>query len=174
MQVANSARLILRLLQVEDAQSMYDLNADPAVIRYTGDPPFESVEAAKAFLQSYDHYEQHGFGRWAVIRKEDEAFVGWAGLKYNEENQVDVGFRFFQAEWGKGYATESALAAIQLGFERFQIPFIVGRTAPENTASQRVLEKIGMQYWKTGTCGHWEHALYYRMDSSSYPHSKGK
>ena len=91
----STPRLLLREFSPSDAAAMYSLNSDPEVIRYTGDAPFESVQAAKTFLKSYNEYQNNGYGRWAVVLKESGAFIGWCGLKLNEENLVDLGFRFF-------------------------------------------------------------------------------
>lgn len=145
--ILETERLYLREMTPDDAESAYLLNLDPDVIRYTGDDPFESVEDAKAFLGKYTHYRQYGFGRWAVVLKETNEYLGWCGLKYTPElDEFDIGYRFMQKFWGFGYATEAAEACMQYGFEKLGIPVIVGRAMPENTASVRVLEKIGLTY----------------------------
>lgn len=142
-------RLLLREFSVDDAAHMYALNLDPEVIRYTGDGPFDSVESAKNFLENYDHYKQYGFGRWAVIRKSDSEWLGWCGLKYTESrDEHDIGFRFFKKYWGMGYATEAARKCLEVGFHEFDMPFIVGRAMKANLGSVRVLEKIGMAWWR--------------------------
>lgn len=155
-------RLLLREFELTDAQMMYELNRDPEVIRYTGDPPFSSVEDASQFLSNYNDYKENGFGRWAALRRKDEAFIGWCGLKKHKDGMVDIGFRFFRKEWGKGYATESAIATLNYGLDTLGIPEIVGRAARENEASIRVLEKLGMQYWKDAPCDGINDAVYYR------------
>lgn len=142
---------------------MYRLNADPEVIRYTGDPPFDSVEAAQDFINSYDHYQKYGMGRWTVLRKDTGTYLGWCGLKQHDAGYVDIGFRFFRAEWGKGYATEAARACLTYGFEELGLNEIVGRAAVENVASVRVLEKLGMEFWKRDECKGIENAVYYRL-----------
>lgn len=143
-----SKRLILRELTPEDAEQFYLLNTDPEVIRYTGDEPFESIESAKQFLEKYDQYQKYGFGRWAVILKADNSFLGWCGLKYTlEKDEVDVGFRFFRKYWNLGYATEAAQVSLETGREKFGINEIVGRAMKENLASVKVLEKIGLTYF---------------------------
>jgi RimJ/RimL family protein N-acetyltransferase len=148
--ILETPRLSLREMTPGDAENAYLLNLDPEVIRYTGDVPFESVEQARTFLENYDHYRKYGFGRWAVDLKTTGEYLGWCGLKYlPESDEHDVGFRFFQKHWGKGYATEAAIACIDLGFRKFNMPFIVGRAMPANSASVRVLEKCGMDFWKT-------------------------
>lgn len=161
-------RLFLREFEIEDATSLYDLNLDPEVIKYTGDPPFESVKYAENFIENYDSYRVNGFGRWAVIRKEDGTFLGWCGLKINEENQVDLGFRFFKKYWSQGFATESAQASLAYGFNTLDIPEIVGRAVPDNTASIVVLKKLGMQFWKKSACHGIAGAHYYRLTIQEY------
>ena len=140
-------RLWLREMTIDDAVHFFALNADPEVIRYTGDLPFESVDAARDFLAAYDTYRKYGFGRWAVIRKEDDVFLGWCGLKFDPvTGETDIGFRFFRDHWGRGYATESALASLQWGLVHLATPEFIGRAMKANTASVRVLEKIGMRF----------------------------
>lgn len=140
-------RLYLRRMTVEDAENAYLLNLDPEVIQYTGDDSFESIEKARFFLTKYDHYEKYDFGRWAVIDKENDAFLGWCGLKFTPElAEYDIGFRFFKKYWNRGYATEAAKACIDLGFNHYNLTTIVGRARKENISSIRVLEKIGLTY----------------------------
>lgn len=147
--ILETPRLYLREMDEGDAENAYLLNLDPDVVKYTGDVAFESVEEARAFLKSYSHYKDYGFGRWAVIKKDGNQFLGWCGLKYTLGlNEFDIGFRFMKAHWNKGYATEAAKACLKLGFEKFQIKEIVGRVMTENTGSIKVLEKIGLHYDK--------------------------
>lgn len=150
--IAKTARLILREFQLSDAQKLYDLNSDSDVIRYTGDPPFKSISEAELFIKNYDHYQKFGFGRWACIRKHKGDFIGWCGLKNNEKNQIDLGFRFFKKYWNQGYATEAAKASLDFGFNKLGLEEITGRVAPENTASIRVLEKLNLKCWKQDDC----------------------
>ncbi len=139
-------RLQLREFLVSDAADFYALNADPEVIRYTGDSAFESVAAAAEFLRTYNPYHTEGMGRWAVIRKSDGAYLGWCGLRYVPElGEVDLGYRFFREHWGQGYATESGKACIAYGFQVLALKRIVARAMKDNIASIRVMEKIGMR-----------------------------
>jgi len=145
--ILETERTKIRPLTPKDAEHFYMLNQDPEVLKYTGDNPFETVEAAKEFLVQYDQYEKYGVGRWAVINKENEEFLGWCGLKFTEKlNEYDIGFRFFRKHWNKGYATESAKACVELGLNKFKFPEIIGRVMKDNLASIRVLEKIGLVY----------------------------
>jgi len=145
--ILSTQRLFLRNLNPADAESFFLLNSDPEVLQYTGDNPFADIEAAKVFLERYDHYKKYSFGRWAVIRKEDSKFLGWCGLKYTpEKDEYDIGFRFFKKYWNKGYATEAAKACLDYGFSQLGIKTIIGRAMKANIASVKVLEKIGLQY----------------------------
>lgn len=159
--IAETERLYLREMNPEDAEQAYLLNLDPEVVRYTGDVPFESVEAARIFLENYDHYRKYGFGRWAVIRKTDDVFLGWCGLKYTaEKNEYDIGFRFFRKYWNLGYATEAAAVCMKMGFSTFRMPEIVGRAMKENAGSIRVLEKTGLVYKNTVNSDGHEEVIY--------------
>jgi RimJ/RimL family protein N-acetyltransferase len=145
--ILETERTYLREMTPDDAQNAYELNSDPLIIQYTGDEAFESVEDARIFLTKYDHYEKYGFGRWAVISKETNEYLGWCGLKYSaDEDEFDIGFRFHQRFWNKGFASETARACIQIGFEKFNMETIVGRAMKENLASIRVLEKCGLTF----------------------------
>lgn len=145
--IIETERCYLRALSVDDAQHFYDLNADEEVIKYTGDVAFQQVTEARSFLENYNQYKQYGYGRWAVIDKANGEFLGWCGLKFSPDlNETDLGFRFFRKYWNKGYATETAKACIEYGFNELQLTRIVGRAMEANIGSVKVLEKIGMQF----------------------------
>jgi len=166
--IIETNRLILRELDVLDSEQFFKLNANPEVMRYTGDQPFLSISDAEAFLKNYTDYKINGFGRWAVISKESSKFLGWCGLKLNEKKLIDLGFRFFQKEWGKGYATESAKASLEFGFNSLNVNEIIGRASIDNKASVRVLEKLGMSFWKYDNCKGIENSTYYKMNKTHY------
>jgi len=161
--ILETERLILREFLESDAKWMYELNTDPDVIRFTGDPAFVSIDAARVFLANYSDYKRNGYGRWAVILKDTNEFIGWCGLKLNEEDFVDIGFRFFKRHWGKGYASEAAKATLAYGFQNLNFDEILGRALVDNLASIRVLEKLNMTYLKHDTCHGFENAVYYRI-----------
>jgi len=163
--ILQTPRLYLREFQIADAEKMYNLSIDPAVIKYTGNDSFTSISDAKKFLLSYGDYEENGFGRWAVINKENDEFLGWCGLKQHKNGFVDIDFRFFREQWGRGYATESAKACLEYGFKKLQLKEIIGRVDKENKASVKVLEKLGMGYFKKDKCHRIENALYYKIAS---------
>lgn len=126
---------------------LFSLNSNPDVIRYTGDSSFFNMSAAQNFVRDYDHYDKHGFGRWAVILKSENRFIGFCGLRKDEiTGDVDLGFRFFADCWSQGYATEASQAALQVGFETYGLDTIIGRCLRENLPSIRVLQKLGMEF----------------------------
>jgi ribosomal-protein-alanine N-acetyltransferase len=149
MKILETERLYLRQLTINDAENMYLLNLDVDVLKYTGDQPFESIEKAKEYLKNYDHYEKYRFGRWAIMDKASDEFIGWCGLKYSPKlEEYDIGFRLLKKHWNKGFATESAKACLMLGFDKYGMTEIVGRAMVENIGSIKVLEKIGLVFHK--------------------------
>lgn len=143
-------RTILRNLTIHDAEDLFALNLDKEVLKYTGDQPFENVQAAKDFLMNYDQYEKYGVGRLAVVEKATSKFIGWCGLKYHpEKDEYDIGFRFFRVYWNKGFATETAGRCLNYGFKDLGIQRIIGRAMKENISSIKVLEKNGMTLQET-------------------------
>lgn len=169
MKVAETPRLILRHFSVDDAGPMFLLNSDPEVIKYTGDPAFKNTFEARSFLENYNQYQKHGFGRWAVIDKISGDFLGWCGLKYDPAiDETDIGFRFFRKYWNKGFATESAQASLTLGFESLKQKTIVGRAMKENTASIKVLEKLGMIFDREFDFYRGHGGVIYKMDKENF------
>ena len=148
-EILETNRLLLRELSINDDENFYKLNLNPNVIKYTGNSAFENIDEARKFLENYSDYKLNGFGRWAVIEKESNKFLGWCGLKYdNNIDETDIGFRFFEEYWNKGFATESAKACLEFGFEKLNQKIIIGRAMSENIASIKVLEKIGLKFEK--------------------------
>jgi [ribosomal protein S5]-alanine N-acetyltransferase len=156
--VIETKRLLLRTFTSNDAQLIYDLNNDSNVTRFTYDPMID-IEHARQVLENIilPQYALYNHGRWAVHLRENLEFIGWCGLKYRpERHEVDLGYRFKKSAWGNGYATEAADACLKYGFEKLSMRKIIGRAVPENEASWKILEKIGMRF--TGeelVDGHW-------------------
>ncbi len=147
--ILETKRLYLREFIPSDGFHFYHLNNNPEVIKYTGNSAFCSLKEATDFIINYPDYKAHGFGRWAVCLKETDAFLGWCGLKLETAiNEIDLGFRFYQNEWGKGYATEAAEASVKYGFSKLNINEIVGRAYLENKASIKVLKKCNFKFVK--------------------------
>lgn len=159
-------RLYLREWIIEDAEHFFALNNDPEVIRFTGDPPFESIEATREFVRNYDAFEKEGMGRWVCILKETGENIGWCGLRLKPEG-VDLGYRFFRKYWNKGFATEAGRACLEYGFNELGLDKIVANAMIENKASSRVMQKLGMRYVGEGIHeGH--HSVGYEIDREDF------
>jgi len=145
-------RLILRDFLESDVEGMYELDSNPEVHRYLGNNPIKEINQIPPIIQFVrQQYEENGIGRWAVIEKKTNAFIGWSGLKLVKEtrnqqsNYYDVGYRLIQKYWGKGYATESTLASLSYGFGESNLETICAAAQAENIASNKVLQKCGLK-----------------------------
>ncbi len=147
MTIIETERLILRSFQPEDLNDYHQqIYSDPDVTLYlpTGKPrPIEKTKAVLDF--AIEHEAEHGFSLWAVIEKSIRQFIGHCGLVYLKGTpDVEVAYAYGKAYWGKGIGSEAARACLQYGFETGNLPYIVALAEPENVASQRVMQKIGM------------------------------
>ena len=137
-----------------DVEGMFELDSDPLVHRYLGNTPVKSIDESQAAIENIrQQYVERGIGRWTAIEKSSGAFIGWSGLKLNTEQEFnnkidfyDIGYRLIPRYWGKGYATESAVAALDYGFTTLNFKTIVGMAEVENLASNKILQKIGLNY----------------------------
>jgi RimJ/RimL family protein N-acetyltransferase len=143
-------RLLLRRWQSEDLDAYSRLCADPEVMRYIGEGATltrdESEEQVSRFVR---HWDERGFGLWAVEYRASGEFVGFVGLAYQDEwtegeHKTEVGWRLDRALWGRGLATEGAVASVRYGFEEIGLERIISIIQPTNAASRRVAEKAGL------------------------------
>jgi RimJ/RimL family protein N-acetyltransferase len=148
-------RLVLRRLTEADVDNLYDLDSDPAVMRFLngGTPTPRDViqrEILPRYLRYYDRFEGYGF--WAAIEKASGEFLGWFALHPvdgSDPDNVALGYRLRKSAWGKGYATEGARALIRKGFTELGMQRVCATTYEDNIASRRVMEKAGMKVVRT-------------------------
>ena len=145
-------RLILREMLPEDEKGMFELDSDPEVHRYLGNNPVKSIDQVRNIINSVRlQYKENGIGRWAVIEKASNEFIGWTGLRLIKEeinhhkDFYDVGYRLIRRYWGKGYATETAIASLQYGFKEMNLTVIYAMADINNKGSNNVLRKSGLQ-----------------------------
>ena len=143
----STARLALHEITREHANELYELDADPRVMRYIGtgraSTRAQIDDVMRRLPRAYSLYP--GLGTWRATRRDDGDFIGWFALKYIPRTaEVEVGYRLRFGAWGKGYATEGARDLVRYGFETLGLHRIVGVTHPDNVASQRVLIKAGL------------------------------
>lgn len=154
--ILQTPRLYLRRFTLADAPLIVQLNSRPEVLQYLHEPEVkDEAHAAEILTTIILPQYKNSLGRWAAHLKDTDEFIGWCGLKYQPEiEEIDLGYRFMPAHWGKGYATEAAKHTLEYGFNTLQLKTITGRAHIENTASLKVLEKIGMQYIKDEVVDH--------------------
>lgn len=143
-----TGRLIMRPFTLEDAGPLFAMQQVKGVRRYmpTTDPPPEE-QVREMIRGSLDHWDEHGFGRWALERRKAAGFIGWCGLKHlSETGEVEVAYMLARDHWGRGLATDAAGAAVRFGFETVGLTTIVALVHPANKASRRVIEKLHMTY----------------------------
>ena len=149
--IIETDRLLLREFTIDDARAVYEFGSNVEVQKYTGDELLTSLERAEEIIKNVilKDYKKYGYGRWAVIFKPDKKLIGFAGLKYLPEfGETDIGFRFLPQYWGRGIATEASRGIIKYGFKNLNIKRIIGIAMPENIASCRVLEKVGLKLYQ--------------------------
>jgi ribosomal-protein-alanine N-acetyltransferase len=143
-----TARLTLRPLGPEDAPFVLDLMSEPTVAQNVGRRPMQSLTEARNYIavRGTDSYVRHGFGMYLVCIRDSGVGIGISGLVRREGlEEVDLGFALLPRFQGVGYATESALAVMQLARD-LRLPQVAAVTAPENRNSARVLQKLGFAF----------------------------
>ncbi|MCP5094505.1 MAG: GNAT family N-acetyltransferase [Chloroflexi bacterium] len=140
--------LILRPFTSTDAVPMHHIISGKDVLKYfpgTQSPTPEQVE--KMIDRLLAHWQEKGYGLWAVAHRSTGALLGRCGLQFIQEtDEVEIDFILDRQYWGQGFATEAGQASLQFGFNTLKVTSIVGIVHPGNIASQRVLEKVGMQF----------------------------
>ena len=143
-------RLLLRHWTLKDLIPFYKINSHSQVCKYLPKQltELESDELARKIIQKFD---VQGFGMFALEEKENKEFIGFTGLNIpNFEAPfmpaIEIGWRLAVDYWGKGLATEAAFAVMEYAFFELNLSEIVSFTVPENIASQRVMQKIGMSH----------------------------
>ena len=149
MTVVETERLTLRRLELGDAEFILGLLNDPSFLRFIGDKGVRTLDDAREYISNgpVASYERFGFGLYLTERKEDRVPIGICGLLKRESlEDVDVGFAFLPQFWSKGYAFESASAVMAYGRNVLGLTRIVAVTSPDNDASIRLLEKLGLKF----------------------------
>lgn len=142
-------RLVLRQWRPADRESFAALNADPRVMEFFPETMDRCASDAMA-----DRCEamivERGWGLWAVEVKQSGRFIGYVGLHIPAAELpfspcVEVGWRLARDAWGKGYATEAARSAFEVGFAQLELPEIVSFTALGNRRSRAVMQRLEMR-----------------------------
>ena len=156
--VIATERLLLREWRDPDVEAFIVMNADPVVMRFF--PETYSPERTRRFVARIrESWAERGYGLWAVERKDTTGFIGYVGLwpatfPAHFTPAVEVGWRLAADQWGHGYATEAAHAALTYGFDSLGLDEIVSFTSVTNERSWRVMERLRMQRDASGDFEH--------------------
>lgn len=149
MEVIQTKRLRLRDFEKGDWKSVHDYASDPEVVRYVDFGP-NTEEESKNFIQrTLAHQKEQPRNNFslAIVLKAKNALIGGCGIYVsNPDNREGyIGYVLNRNFWGQGYATETARALVEFGFNQLKLHRIFATCDPQNVASAHVLEKIGMQ-----------------------------
>ncbi|MPZ11412.1 MAG: GNAT family N-acetyltransferase [Kiloniellaceae bacterium] len=149
MESFETARLLLRPRRPEDFDACLALDGDPEVVRYVGAPWRNAAEHLAFLRRRLETSYPPGLGYWAVVPRDDrDRFLGWVMLHPCgvAGAEVEIGWRLNRAAWGRGYATEAAAPILAQGFKHAAMKEVVADIHPDNAASMRVAEKIGLRF----------------------------
>src|SRR5690554_2022878 len=171
---AETERLILREILPTDIDGLFELDSDPEVHKYLGNKPVTNkIQIAHMISFIRQQYIDNGIGRWAMIEKGTNNFIGWSGLKLekvkinNHINYYDLRYRLLRKHWGKGFATESAIVSLDYAFNKLHLKEVNAAANCENVGSNKILQKIGMNlietfYYEDIKCN------WYKIDKNDY------
>ena len=143
-------RLRLRCWNKNDRPAFVKMNQDPVVMQHF--PDVYSPERSNSLVDKMtEHHRAHGFTVWALERKDTGQFIGFAGTVWIPYElaftpAVEIAWRLESKHWNLGFATEAARKSLDVAFNQFDIKEVVAMTTPGNTASLRVMQKLGMSY----------------------------
>lgn len=147
--ILQTERLLLRRWRDADREPYAAMCADPRVMEFF--PSTQTRQHADAIIdRQNDHIDRHGFAFWALEHKARGEFLGFTGLMHvgftaHFTPAIEIGWRLAHRYWGKGYASEAAMASLGYGFGTLGLDEIVSFTAMGNQRSQHVMKRIGMR-----------------------------
>ena len=150
-QIIVTERLVLREVNINDADFILDLLNSKGWLQFIGDRNVRSLPDAEKYIADriIKSYIDHGLGLYLVELKTSGTAIGLCGLiKRDTLEDIDIGFAFLPEYNGFGYAFEAAISTLQFAFESLEINRLVAITTPDNINSIKLLEKIGMQFEK--------------------------
>lgn len=181
----STERLLMRRWRAQDRETFAALNADPRVMELLSGTL--TRRESDAYIESIEqHFEQHGYGLWALERADSGELIGFTGLNVIDFEAhftpaVEVGWRLAHSAWGHGYASEAGRAALRVGFQRAGLAQIVSMTARPNLRSRAVMVRLGMvrdpaddfAHPRAGAEHLRAHVLYRLTAEQAYPRREG-
>jgi ribosomal-protein-alanine N-acetyltransferase len=158
----DTERLIIRPAEVGDAEDLHAVYSDPSTFEFIGSGEVQSIGETIARIERKMALQgEYGFSLWSVVERASGRVVGDCGLQLLEGGpDVELGYKLGREFRGRGYATEAGRAAIAHGFDELGLDRIVAVAWPENRASWRVMEKLGMTFVGPGRHYGHESVLY--------------
>ncbi|MES0057197.1 GNAT family N-acetyltransferase [Mesorhizobium sp. M0078] len=143
-------RLLMREWKDEDVEPFARMNDDSRVVRYVARLGDRIAIDAWVSAQLH-HFKRYGYGLWALETLDAAGFIGFCGLikvpyVAHFTPAVEIAWRLHPDCWGRGYATEAAIAALTFGFQDLKLDQIVANAAVDNVESRRVMERLGMSH----------------------------
>ena len=144
----NTPRLILRALRMDDLHDLYEYASDPEIDRYTPWSRYESLDEAHADLAHYvQGYDRGKMPVWGVVHRADSKLIGICDFNWHHQHcRAEIGYTIGRRYWGQGFAVEAVQAMANFGFEKMELVRIEAVCMLENTASERVMQKVGMRF----------------------------
>ncbi len=142
----NCERLSLRPVEDADVEALHSLWTDEAVRRFLWDGELIPPERTREIVaRSCALFDDHGFGIWGVRERGSDLLIGFAGYwHFRTPPSLELVFGVASSHWNRGIATESSRCLIRYAFESLGFRSVEASTDFANTASTRVLEKLGM------------------------------
>lgn len=167
--VITTERLTLRRITYDDVNALHALFSDAIAMRYF--PAIKTYEECKTWVTRVnEYYIKYGYAPWMVIRKTDNAPLGYCGLIVQENilgrDETEVGYGFIREHWHNGYATEAAYASMAYGFSTLHKERLISLIRPENISSMLVAKRNGMWYEKTVMFAGYAHDVYVQTRDS--------
>jgi ribosomal-protein-alanine N-acetyltransferase len=147
-------RMLLRPLAEKDLDDLHAMFSDPVVMRFSLTGVRDREEARRWLEITTSKYRKYGHGFLAAALKDDGSYAGHAGLLRQEvdgDTEIEIGYWFARRIWGRGLATEAAIASRDLGFGEMGCTRLISLIVPENVASRKVAERVGMRCEKMAT-----------------------
>ena len=144
-------RLVLRRFSTDDVDALARILLHPEVARWLGPPGATRDDVARAIHRYEAHWEERGYGRLAVCDRLTGDLVGRVGVMHEPRwaaspTKDELGWAIGATRWGEGLATEATRAALDDAFARADLDEVIAFTLPENRASVRVMEKLGLEH----------------------------